>query len=49
VSDAGSARAFGPRLSGVLSEHGFAVDDVLTARLSAAPVVAVIARPARQE
>jgi ubiquinone/menaquinone biosynthesis C-methylase UbiE len=48
-SDAGSARGFGRRLSGVLSEHGFAVDDVLIARLSPTPVVAVIARPARQE
>jgi cyclopropane fatty-acyl-phospholipid synthase-like methyltransferase len=42
----GSARAFGRRLSTVLSEHGFAVDDVRTARLSPAPVVGVIARPA---
>jgi cyclopropane fatty-acyl-phospholipid synthase-like methyltransferase len=46
-SDAGSARAFGRRLSGVLSEHGFSVDDVLTARLSPAPVVGVVSRPAR--
>lgn len=46
-SDAGSARAFGRRLSGVLSEHGFNVDEVLTARLSPAPVVGVVARPAR--
>jgi hypothetical protein len=48
-ADAGSARTFGRRLSGVLSEHGFKVDDVLTARLRPAPVVAAVARPARQE
>lgn len=48
-SDAGSARAFGRRLAGVLQEHGFAVDDVRTEDLNPAPVVGVIARSAPLE
>ena len=45
-SNVGSAEAFGRRLAGVLSDHGFAVDDVVTENLSPAPVVGVIARSA---
>jgi ubiquinone/menaquinone biosynthesis C-methylase UbiE len=45
-SNVGSAEAFGRRLAGVLSEHGFAVDDIVTENLNPAPVVGVIARSA---
>lgn len=45
-SDVGSAAHFGRTLASVLSEHGFAVDDVLTESLEPAPVVGVIGRPA---
>ena len=41
----GSADAFGRELAGVLSDHGFAVDEVFTENLKPAPVVGVRSHP----